>query len=248
VSRLLPLLFALQFLTRVPLRLAQAPTSAQQGQALLWYPLVGALIGALLVLAALVVGAQPPLLGAALLLCLWVTVTGALHLDGLADSADAWAGGRGDAQRCLAIMKDPAAGPVAVVVVVLVLLLKFAALCALLPSATPWLLLLPPLLGRTSVPVLFLTSAYVRADGLGAAAAQQLPRATAVAVVALVLLGCLWIFGPVGLVAIAAMAAAFVAVRQLAQRHLGGFTGDVAGALVEFTEAAVAVAIAIVAA
>jgi len=243
VSRVLPLLVALQFLTRMPLRLPHAPTAAQQGQALLWYPLVGALIGGLLALAALLVDAQPSLLGGVLLLCLWVALTGALHLDGLADSADAWAGGRGDAARCLAIMKDPAAGPVAVVVVVLVLLLKLAALCALLSSASPWLLVLPPLLGRTSVPVLFLTSTYVRADGLGAAAAQQLPRTAAVVVVALVLVGCLWIFGRAGFVAIAAMVAAFVAVRQLAQRHLGGFTGDVAGALVEFTEAAVAVAI-----
>lgn len=248
MSRLVPALVALQFLTRLPLRLPDAPTPAQQGQALLWYPLVGVLIGFALALAARVLGGQPPLLGAALLLCLWVAATGALHLDGLADSADAWAGGRGDAQRCLAIMKDPAAGPVAVVVVVLVLLLKFAAVCALLPSTSPWLLLLPPLLGRASVPVLFLTSAYVRADGLGAAAARQLPRAAALAVVALVLVVCLGIFRPAGLVAIAAMAAAFAAVRHLAQRHLGGFTGDVAGALVELTEAAVIVALALAAA
>ncbi|MGH8518674.1 MAG: adenosylcobinamide-GDP ribazoletransferase [Panacagrimonas sp.] len=244
---MVPALIALQFLTRLPLRLPGPPTPTEHGQALLWYPLVGVLIGMLLALAALALDHQPPLLGAALLLCLWVAITGALHLDGLADSADAWAGGRGDAQRCLAIMKDPAAGPVAVVAVVLVLLLKFAALCALMPSAAPWLLLLPPLLGRTSVPVLFLTSAYVRADGLGAAAAQQLPRAAAMAVVALVLLGCAWIVGPAGLVAIAAMAAAFAAVRYLAQRHLGGFTGDVAGALVELTETAVVVALAIAA-
>lgn len=248
MNRLLPLLIALQFLTRVPVRLPRPPTPPEQGQALLWYPLVGLLIGAVLALAAEAMDAQPPLLVAALLLCLWVAVTGALHLDGLADSADAWAGGRGDPARCLAIMKDPAAGPVAVVAVVLVLLLKFSALCALLPAAAPWLLVLPPLLGRASVPMLFLTSAYVREDGLGVAAAHHLPRTAAVAVVAVVLVGCLWISGRTGVVAVAALAAAFATVWHLARRHLGGFTGDVAGALVEITETAVVVAVTVVAA
>lgn len=122
------LLVALQFLTRLPVRLSAMPTPEQFGRAVLCYPLVGVLIGVVLYAAALSLDGTPPLLQAALLLSLWVALSGALHLDGLADMADAWVGGLGDRERTLAIMKDPRSGPVAVVVLVLVLLLKFSSL------------------------------------------------------------------------------------------------------------------------
>lgn len=130
------LLVALQFLTRLPVRLSAMPTPEQFGRAVLCYPLVGVLIGVVLYAAARSLDGTPPLLQAALLLSLWVALSGALHLDGLADMADAWIGGLGDRERTLAIMKDPRSGPVAVVVLVLVLLLKFSALAAL--TGEPW--------------------------------------------------------------------------------------------------------------
>jgi adenosylcobinamide-GDP ribazoletransferase len=76
------------------------------------------------------------MLHAALLLTVWVLLSGGLHLDGLADSADAWLGGFGDRERTLTIMKDPRSGPIAVVVLVLVLLLKFCALAGVDRAAT----------------------------------------------------------------------------------------------------------------
>ena len=114
-------LIALQFLTRVPVRLTAMPAPEQVGRSLLWYPLLGLLVGGLLLGLHLLLGATPALLQAALLLTVWVAITGGLHLDGLADSADAWAGGFGDRERSLAIMQDPRSGPIAVVVLVLLL-------------------------------------------------------------------------------------------------------------------------------
>ncbi|AWE95022.1 cobalamin-5-phosphate synthase family protein [Pseudomonas paraeruginosa] len=152
------LLVALQFLTRLPVRLSAMPTPEQFGRAVLCYPLVGVLIGVVLYGAARSLDGAPPPLQAALLLSLWVALSGALHLDGLADMADAWVGGLGDRERTLAIMKDPRSGPVAVVVLVLVLLLKFGALAALLGEGRPGLLLLAPWLARSSLPLLFLTT------------------------------------------------------------------------------------------
>ena len=134
---MLPLLIALQFLTSLPIRLPAMPTPRQQGRSLLHYPAVGLFLGALLWLAALLLEGASPLLQAALLLALWVALTGALHLDGLADSADAWLGGFGDPARTLEIMKDPRSGPVAVVVLVLLLLLKFSALLVVLQAQQP---------------------------------------------------------------------------------------------------------------
>ena len=149
-----PLLIALQFLTRLPVRLPGMPAPEQVGRSLLWYPLVGLLLGALLLAAQALLNQQPAVLQAALLLTLWVALSGGLHLDGLADTADAWVGGYGDRERTLAIMKDPRSGPIAVVVLVLLLLLKFAALLVLLQAGQTLALLLAPWLGRSALPLL----------------------------------------------------------------------------------------------
>jgi len=167
-----PLRIALRLLTRLPV---PEPPPEDDGQdsvarSLAWYPLVGLILGALLwgLAAMLAAGAAPSLLSAALLLAAWVALTGALHLDGLADTADAWLGGLGDRERTLAIMKDPCAGPAGVVAVVLVLLLKFAALAALATAPQP-ALLLAPVLARMALTALFLTTPYVRPGGIGLA-------------------------------------------------------------------------------
>ncbi len=127
------LILAFQFLTRIPVYRVftianTAPTEQAAGKALLYYPLVGIVMGIyLLVLPWLVqyygLGMSAGL-QAGLVLVLWVWFTGALHLDGLADSADAWLGGFGDKQRTLELMKDPTCGPAAVVVLVLVVLIQ----------------------------------------------------------------------------------------------------------------------------
>ena len=106
-----PLLIALQFLTRLPVRLPGMPEPQQIGRSLLFYPLVGLLLGLALLALEWVLGDTSTLLEAALLLAAWVALSGGLHLDGLADTADAWVGGYGDRERTLAIMKDPRSGP-----------------------------------------------------------------------------------------------------------------------------------------
>ena len=235
-------LIALQFLTRVPVRLAGMPAPEQVGRSLLWYPLLGLLIGALLLGLHLLLGASPALLQAALLLTVWVAITGGLHLDGLADSADAWAGGFGDRERSLAIMQDPRSGPIAVVV--LVLLLKFAALVTLLETDAGLSLVLAPWLARGSLPLLFLSTPYVRAGGLGQALAEHLPRrqlpwVLAAHGMAILLLG--W----AGLQALLVAGLLFVWGRWVMLQRLGGTTGDTAGALLELTECAVLVVLAL---
>lgn len=171
-----PFLIALQFLTRAPIRLGEAPAALEIGRSVPYFPLVGLLVGMLLAgLAAPVTPRIPHLLGAALLLAVWVFTSGALHLDGLGDSADAWIGGQGSREKTLAIMKDPYCGPAAVVTLVTVLLVKFAALAAI-ASPGNWIrFVLAPLLGRTALPLLFLTTPYVRPGGLGSAMSARLP-------------------------------------------------------------------------
>lgn len=240
----IPLLIALQFLTRLPVSLPGMPQAAELGRSVLWYPLVGVLIGILLLLADGLLSGALLLLHAALLLALWVLLSGGLHLDGLADSADAWVGGYGDRQRTLEIMKDPRSGPIAVVVLVLVLLLKFAALVALLDKGAWAGLLLAPWLGRSLLPALFLTTPYVRAGGLGAAISEHLPRER-LPLVLLVNAGLMLLLGWSGVVALIAAGVTFACVRRSLMQRLEGTTGDTAGALLELAECSVLLALAL---
>ena len=247
-----PFLIALQFLTRVPVRLTGELSAGDLGRSLLYYPFVGLLLGGLLSAGAWLLSSQAPILAGALLLGLWVGLTGALHLDGLADMIDAWAGGRGDRKRTLALMKDPCSGPQGVTGLVLVLLLKFAALAALLTPApfeagTCLPLLLAPLLGRTALPLLFLTTPYVRPGGLGAALAAGLPPGPAKAVLFTVGLLILLGGGGGGAVGLVSSLICFVALRRTLINRIGGTTGDTAGALIEIIETVTLVAIVLAA-
>lgn len=236
---------ALQFLTRLPTPALGEIDASQVGRSLAWYPLVGLLLGAILWGAALLLQRQEPLLAAALLLLLWVALTGALHLDGLADSADAWVGGLGDRERTLAIMKDPACGPSGVTVLVLVLLLKFVALAALLRSSEAVALLAIAPLARSGVALLFVTTPYVRPSGLGEALANHASRGAVIAGALLVLGLLIGMLGAMGAALLAAVLLLWFWLRQRVMHRLGGFTGDIAGALLELLETTALLVIAL---
>ncbi len=268
-SFLRPFLLALQFLTRLPVPLDDAPTEEEIGQSVLYYPVVGLLIGGAFALLGGLLGGQaifwqaifapswmasvfagfpvfagflipsfPPLLSAALILAVWMLVTGGLHLDGLADSADAWVGGQGDPERTLAIMKDPRCGPMAVITLIAVLLLKFSALASLLENGHVSLIVFAPLFGRAALPLLFLSTSYVRPGGLGLAMSRALPRKMSVVVLLTVCAGTIAWHGRLGAVLIAAASVVFWLLRRAMLMRLKGTTGDTAGALVELMETA----------
>ncbi|SOB95598.1 cobalamin-5'-phosphate synthase [Alloalcanivorax xenomutans] len=243
-----PLRTALALMTRLPSGLKQPPNDRDQGLAVACYPLVGLIVGLLLWLGAAAGGwlhwQSAPL--AILLVTAWVLITGALHLDGLADSADAWLGGYGDRERTLRIMKDPASGPAGVCAVVLVLLGKTLALWTLLDLGWSLALLLAPVLARAAGASLFLLLPYARPEGLGRAGADHLPRDKVTVALALTALLAVLLGGLAGAawVLISALIT-WAAVRLLRQR-LGGFTGDTAGALIEVVETLVLLAAALV--
>jgi len=235
------LLAAIGFLTRLPVPPQVYDDARAKSASLAWYPLVGLLIGALLSGLAWLLRDTPSMLSAGMLVAAWVVLTGALHLDGLADSADAWVGGLGDREKTLAIMKDPRCGPAGVVALVLVLLLKFAALASF--ASIPWAaLLLAPWLARACLTALFVTTPYVRSGGLGSALADA-PRQACILALILTAIGSL-LFGWHGLLALAFAASVFGLWRQACVNRLGGFTGDTAGALAEIVELAILVGLA----
>jgi adenosylcobinamide-GDP ribazoletransferase len=240
-----PFLIALQFLTRFPIRLEQALDEREVGYSILYYPAIGLLMGLGLAALAWMMADIPGLLPSAILLAFWVSITGALHLDGLADSADAWIGGAGDRARTLTIMKDPYSGPTAVVVLVVVLLIKFAALERVISHEDWMALVLAPVIGRTVLPLLFLTTPYVRPGGLGTALARHLPRRAGALVVLATLAGVILTAGTRSLCLLLIAAGTFLLLRAMMVQRIGGTTGDTAGGLVELTETTVLMTLAL---
>lgn len=229
-----PLIIAFQLLTRIPLPIRVDHAPHNHGYSILFYPLVGAVIGGAMVLLGQLLAGQPLVLQASLLLLLWVGVTGGLHLDGLADSADAWVGGMGSRERMLEIMKDPASGPMGVTAIVLVLLLKWSALVALIEADALLLLVWAPLLARTQLIALFQTTPYLREGGMGAGIAENIPQRPGWGVQLLVWGGALY-FGIDVVILLLYLLVAW-GLRQRVVNRLGGITGDVAGAMVEKME------------
>lgn len=236
---LVPLRIALQFLTRLPVRVP-AYSAEQLRQSLYWYPFAGAVIGLILLPAQFVLlqilSWDADVIVSVLLLVLWVMLTGALHLDGLADTADAWLGGQGDRDKTLRIMKDPACGPAGVVAIALVLLVKFAAILYLQQHQQFAYLLMVPVAARAFVPVLFLLTPYVRAEGLGKPFSEGLEGQAMVPGLLFTLILGFVTNGSGWLVSLLLAGLVFWSVRHWQMQRLGGTTGDTAGALVELLE------------
>lgn len=231
-----PLFIALQFLTTFPIQLKAMPSQQQNAQSLLWYPVVGLMIGGILFAVVTLLHSLPSILLASLVLVVWIWLTGGLHLDGLADTADAWVGGFGDKQRILKIMKDPACGPIGVLSLIIICLLKWSAIYVLLERQLYAGLLLFPVLGRLSALFLFLTTKYVREKGLGASIAAFIPK-TAVIVVFLLYLVVTAYFSWIGILTGLIFLACLMYLRYKFIQRIGGITGDTIGASIEITEA-----------
>ncbi|NOX76448.1 MAG: adenosylcobinamide-GDP ribazoletransferase [Gammaproteobacteria bacterium] len=239
-------LTALQFLTRLPLPGPQRIDDVLIGRSGLHYPLVGAVIGGLLTLGLglLLWVTTAPVhetsgVFAAILLTLWVGLTGGLHLDGLADSADGWLSGA-DRERCLTIMRDPHTGSAAVIVVALILITKFAALEFLLSgmpdASTVFVLIMVPTIGRGAALALLLTTPSARSGGLAQTLRDHLPRRPAAIVLLVLALLSVIVLGISGLAALMAVSVGVWLLRMLMLKRIGGCTGDTAGAVTELSE------------
>lgn len=232
---------ALQFLTRIPVPVRSVLRPEDYGRSVFFFPFVGLIIG--LIISLMMAGLDSlfpradPGVAAVLLLTAWVLITGGLHLDGLADVADAWIGGHGDRDKTLAIMKDPRSGPMAMMVVVLIMLAKFAALRAAVERDAWEMLVWTPVLGRSAMLLMMLTTSYVRPGGIGVVYTEHLPRRGCVglllALTTLVVLQ--WRWDSAALLVL--LGIGFVFLRRAFLQRLGGTTGDTLGATCELTEA-----------
>lgn len=238
---LIPALAALQFLTLTPPIVRRPFTPRELGRAVGFFPLVGALLGALLMgLDRLVSQTLPANLTAALVLTGWITATGALHIDGLLDSLDGLFGGHTPGRR-LEIMHDERVGAFGLTGGVLLLILKVTALTAL-PDRGP-ALVLAPTLARWGMSLSIVHFPYARPQGLGRAMKDQarweqaaVATSTALVVTALTVteLG----GGLIGWAAMAVTGLLTWIIARLVLARIPGLTGDIYGALGETLEVA----------
>jgi adenosylcobinamide-GDP ribazoletransferase len=227
------------FLTRLPLEGRGRPEAGGVGRGCWAFPLVGAALGALT--AAVALAAEDPLtplLAATLATTAGLALTGALHLDGLADSADGLGGD--SRERSLAIMRDHAVGAYGAAAIVLDLIARVTLTAALLErsEALTALLAAGAISRATVVPLAFALPYAQPIPGAGAALSGALGGWRVAATVAIGAALAILAAGLGGLVALALAAMAVLLVARLAGRRLGGVSGDVLGAAVELAELA----------
>lgn len=234
---------ALQFLTLFPWPKRTARGTDEVGRAAIFFPVIGFLLGLILVLVNVLLEplASPALLSVALVTVLALLTRG-LHLDGLGDTFDGLGAG-GDRERILRVMDDSHIGAFGVTAMVLVLFLKIHALASI--DVDRWrALLVAPVLSRWAMVLLGYRSKAAKA-GLGSILIEHLETkhflfATFITpiLVAAVLQG-------TGIAMMAWVALFTLASKSYFHRRLGGVTGDTFGALGELSETSVMVFLAL---
>jgi adenosylcobinamide-GDP ribazoletransferase len=230
-------LAALQFLTIVPLPARWTPDERALEGALPCFPVVGLLTGAAVALADFGLGRLFPVsVTSVLAVILLVAASGALHIDGLADTADGFFSSR-PREKILEIMKDSRTGPMGVVAIVAVVVLKIALIASVEGPWRWWVLLMTPLAGRCALLVQMALLPCVRPEG-GLPGIFHRNRSlfhAFWALAALLAVGSL-AGGLPGLTAGAVSFAGALLFAAYARRRIGGLTGDTLGASCELTE------------
>ena len=230
------LIAALQFLTVCPFVSRVACDERDIGRSTPWFPLVGLLIGALVMLLDRGMSALlPPLLSSVISVVALIAASGGLHADGLADTADGFLSSR-PRERMLEIMRDSHTGAMGVLGIVCVFSLKVAALASV-PASLRWpALLLMPFAGRSSMVIQMTLLPYARSGGLCSVFVKDARRSDVI--LTLLILGVVsWLVG--GLFGLCAGGVSVVAVAIFSlwcRSKIGGFTGDTLGAGCEWVE------------
>jgi adenosylcobinamide-GDP ribazoletransferase len=230
------LLAAISFLTRLPLGRWISFDAKQVARSAGWFPLIGILLGGISGLAAALLREHlPSAIVAVLIVVLDAVLTGGLHFDGLADTADGFGGGKSQ-EDVLRIMRDHSIGSYGSTALILLIALKVVAYSVILEREY-WLraLVLTPALGRWSILLLTAALPYARktASIVHDMGKGSLLWGTLIMVVSLVAsrLGWAW-------AAAAAVAIVSVAVGLYCRRRIGGVTGDTLGANLQLCESA----------
>lgn len=227
---------AFQFLTIVPLPFRLNFKEGDMGRSMAWFPVVGLALGALLAALDFLLGFVFPVEVVSLLLVAALAlVTGALHLDGLADVFDGF-GARGDRERFLAVMKDSGSGAIGVTALVLGLLLKYQGLLHLPANVRSGSIILFPAVARFTQVLMAVGARKARNDGLGAEFMASAGQFQLLAAGTLTTAASFLLLGKAGIVCLVAVILFATMSRSYFHGRLGGLTGDIIGGTSELAE------------
>lgn len=235
------------FLTRIPLDVAADNAARPLGAAARGFPLVGLVVGIAGAVTLLVANALglPQFASALLAVTATVAVTGGLHEDGLADTADGMMAAK-DREGTLAIMRDSRIGAFGALALIVVIGLKVSALEALEPAAAAAALVAAEVGGRAVLPMILRAMEPARVDGLGFDAGRPAREELLLANILAALVILLMVGLVTGIVAIVAGAAVGMLVARGIAARIGGHTGDVLGAVQQLTATTILLAAAAV--
>lgn len=236
-------LTAVRFLTIIPVSWRAQDDSSQFNKCLLFFPVVGALIGFVgywTTYITLLFFPQP-VAAVFALICL-AFISGCLHLDGLADSADGLLSAR-PRETCLRIMKDSRTGAMGVIVVVCVMLAKYGALSSMAPEKLCLAVFFMPLAGRCAILFSMSRLQYAREEGgLGQLFYSESSKTAALGALMLLLLLLAFLSPSLLVFTLVAVLLVNLLFNRWCRVQLGGATGDTLGAVCELTEMVVAIA------
>ena len=238
---------AIRFLTIIPVISFPPSNNTNQDEEVLeenfansmaFFPLVGMLIGILLVLLRRIFYYLPvsPLVGDTLILIVWIWLSGGLHLDGFADSVDGFSGGH-NKEEILNIMKDSATGAKGALALVSLLLLKFVLLVEMPLLLKDAVLFFTPAIGRWSMVIaVFLGKPARLKNGMGKLFMDYVGwREVIFASLTMAVIGILLFklyFLPLVIIATGIV----LLILKYCQKKIGGISGDILGAINEIVE------------
>ncbi|MDD5691500.1 MAG: adenosylcobinamide-GDP ribazoletransferase [Candidatus Omnitrophica bacterium] len=230
------LLLALQFLTTLPLKIINF-SDKKMAWALVYFPIVGLFLGLMLLglnILLSILGASSVVINIILVIVL-IIITGGMHLDGVADTADAFLSGKGK-KEMLEIMRDSHIGVMGVLSLISIILLKIGLFSSVYVSVKPAALILMCIVSRWSVVLAMYLFPYARQEGKAKLFIQGMNLkifviSTAVAVVCSFL-----IWRIPGLIVLLTVALCAYAIGKLVSQKIGGVTGDTLGATIELME------------
>ena len=223
----------IQFLTTLPIPNTGA-WEENDCRHMAFFPIAGLLIGLILAVTDWILYPFIPVhVMSVLLLVVSFLLTGGIHADGLADTADGFFAGK-NREGTLLVMKDSRLGTHGVMALILIYLLKFALLTSLLPTLRWWILIMMPTFGRLSLVLGAYRSTYARSLGLGnfyigKIKIREVLIASGITLLATLQLSSAWIY-------FLFLPLFVICFQHKMNEKIGGMTGDTLGALLEFTE------------
>lgn len=229
-------LIALQFLTIIPLRKSIKIEEKDLSNSLIFFPIIGLIIGIFLILINYLISSFfSPLVVNTLIIIIWIGISGALHLDGFCDTIDGLYGGQTKEER-LKIMKDSSIGAKGAIALICLLILKLSLLMEISPQYKYQTLLFTPMIGRWGMVMGIFLVPYAREEGMAKSFIKYKDTKQLFWASLITLTTGLFLFKFISLGIIGLVIGIIFLLTLYLKRKIGGITGDTLGGLNEIIE------------